>query len=1637
MKATGQAEMSAISRSVTENVDGGKAGLITGTYKKIDQYIFPIYEECLKVVKIPIFLYQFFVYFTFCQVIGTSLWPPILNYIDFNEDSAGKFFYYYFCIFFMCDINDSYVSNVIVIIVLSIFVFFICLANGSMMAYYKHHRRFIRWVLYLTRFSFEFIPFFIMIPLSRFVGMLLLRLCSTPTIDEILIFIFSLIYYAFFTYIYYVTRILLSLTPYLSVSPTACWDGFFMFLFPTCTGLSQLLGYFLTLFDNYIMVIWILFMIAFSLFVIISAGFQPYVKLNTNAIIGSLFASHIMMDVIAIIYLISNKKPSNLSLALIPFFLIFVFVFILKFIYNLVNRNTKKIMYYSTYFDDENFMENHSEQNENSPNAQFDTTAVFNKHKLFKSKLMCNLFLRVGLTEACPMFLDMSLIKYIMNHHPDFVFLCMRFVVLFPGESHILSYLYRESLKMRSYNISQRFLLYQVNKVRNLRQSSASSEVTEQIGRLQALSKQVISEVRSFWKTIPDDPCVFYDLKIKTDSLVDLYEESLEKWPNSIKLHDDLNILLIEGAMDFHYSASIKNRQNLVELGRNFAIDYSFKSLIKAYPFYLKKNIIDSKGRKGRNFLTYTANKRPYSNFEASSSSVLSSSSKTSSSMHDSSGNSDSKLSTGTLDGELDIEIEEKIAKSTFTYPRLRLAYEKALKGRHSHNSMRLKIAAFWTLFLVIASLITSFVVSYGAFDAIIDGNIRMFYYSSFRLEFDNMLTVIVMNWFKRENVIDENLYNAMLKPGSLEGANYQFSQNEIDLTYSGSGDIYSEAFRWLDQCISSFELFIDSTVQLASQRDDVLSIMGGLLESLSLLTVCNDGVPIGYGNFNSLQSIFSYVLQLSSFIILDSETNQSYDYGNSDLMCEIVGNIAVMQAQFDNLSTSMYDSRYTNYIEIEDRLYLILILFAVCLFVLTEPFLIIFLTLFFRDIYKMLHMMKNIDLSVQQEASKHLTVTEHDDGETNTIGYQPAYSISKVYYYVNIFIPATIGIGLFVGSFFVALNTGENLLQIAKWTYFCQVRAPYAVEIYAITAFCVALSSNSNLTQMIGFDMARPIVDFLIYALPIYQGALMQGQQYENVTSILGKSEEFDEINTYDKCNWEMEYGNVTFLNAYRCYPLSRIIQFYCEHAENILLHLTNESFGVNSPIYYLWDMLNYHILDDAARSLILVIRMGYDELSNLHTYMGIICFGGIALLVLCFIFFMLELKKLDYAYDGALMLLKRLPPPDVISNPELYSFLIGNSNDKKNGNMTVAKSAIHLSKDAVICLSRMETIEIVNQSVTNLFGYMPDQLLGQPISVLLQENKIIDQQFNLMRNGEASMVFECSTKATSDDDQLIPVHLYLLGIAENNQAKSFVVIMRDETTLLKKIEDAEKAKERSEKLLFQILPRNIITRINEGETDISFSVPIATVIFIDIVRFSDYSATLSPSQIMENISVIFSNFDTRCAKYEYLTKIKLIGDVYMAAAGLFEQESLAGEAAIQSINFGIEALQALDESNSILDSSLQVRIGMNTDGPIIAGVLGLDKPVFDIIGDPINVASRLQSNGIPGTIQISQSTYDYVQKANFIIEQRGEINLKGKGKKMAYIVHPPVQDSFNFHELIHQQSSILLDQQTIPYAD
>ena len=216
------------------------------------------------------------------------------------------------------------------------------------------------------------------------------------------------------------------------------------------------------------------------------------------------------------------------------------------------------------------------------------------------------------------------------------------------------------------------------------------------------------------------------------------------------------------------------------------------------------------------------------------------------------------------------------------------------------------------------------------------------------------------------------------------------------------------------------------------------------------------------------------------------------------------------------------------------------------------------------------------------------------------------------------------------------------------------------------------------------------------------------------------------------------------------------------------------------------------------------------------------------------------------------------------------------------------------------------------------------------------------------------------------------------------------------------KSLEDAHRQvqieQERSEKLLLNILPGSIADRLRSSDKTIADGFADVTVMFADIVNFTQVAANMSPSQVFAMLNRIFSAFDELAEEYG-LEKIKTIGDAYMVAGGL--REDLTDySAAIADMAVAMRDL--LRRDFTVNASQLEIRIGIGT-GPIVAGVLGKKKFIYDLWGDTVNIASRITSEGVPGMIQCDTMTYHRLA-GSFDFHEPQTIYLKGKGNMTVY---------------------------------
>ena len=214
----------------------------------------------------------------------------------------------------------------------------------------------------------------------------------------------------------------------------------------------------------------------------------------------------------------------------------------------------------------------------------------------------------------------------------------------------------------------------------------------------------------------------------------------------------------------------------------------------------------------------------------------------------------------------------------------------------------------------------------------------------------------------------------------------------------------------------------------------------------------------------------------------------------------------------------------------------------------------------------------------------------------------------------------------------------------------------------------------------------------------------------------------------------------------------------------------------------------------------------------------------------------------------------------------------------------------------------------------------------------------------------------------------------------------------------LLSHLLEAERQK--AERLLLNILPEPIADRLKDNPSIIADSFAEVTVLFADLENFTPRSAQMPPTRVVTLLNEIFSAFDGLVDRHG-LEKIKTIGDAYMVVGGLPVPRADHAEAVAA---LALEMPETISRFRWENGAPIRLRIGINS-GPVVAGVIGTRKFIYDLWGDTVNLASRMQTHGVAGSIQVAPATWEHL-RGKFVLRERGHINVKGKGEMKVYVL-------------------------------
>ncbi|NEO55689.1 MAG: ammonium transporter [Okeania sp. SIO3B5] len=324
--------------------------------------------------------------------------------------------------------------------------------------------------------------------------------------------------------------------------------------------------------------------------------------------------------------------------------------------------------------------------------------------------------------------------------------------------------------------------------------------------------------------------------------------------------------------------------------------------------------------------------------------------------------------------------------------------------------------------------------------------------------------------------------------------------------------------------------------------------------------------------------------------------------------------------------------------------------------------------------------------------------------------------------------------------------------------------------------------------------------------------------------------------------------------------------------------------------------------------------------------------------------------------------------------------------------------RAVMEQAADAFIIHDLAGKIIDVNESTCKSLGYSRQELLNLYIEDI-EENFAYQEFPKKWKNLIPGIPITIEGIHRRKDHKTFPIEVRL-GLLKAGNGKLILALCRDITERKKAETALLLEREKSEKLLLNILPKPIADRLKEGDSTIAEGFTEVTVLFADLVGFTELAGRATPERLVYWLNEIFSRFDLLAEKYG-LEKIKTIGDAYMVVGGLPEPMANHAEA------IALMAIDMLEEVSHFADQQKQdfnIRIGINT-GPVVAGVIGRKKFIYDLWGDTVNIASRMESQGIPGLIQVTEETYQILQH-KFLFVERGLINIKGKGYMMAYLL-------------------------------
>ena len=360
------------------------------------------------------------------------------------------------------------------------------------------------------------------------------------------------------------------------------------------------------------------------------------------------------------------------------------------------------------------------------------------------------------------------------------------------------------------------------------------------------------------------------------------------------------------------------------------------------------------------------------------------------------------------------------------------------------------------------------------------------------------------------------------------------------------------------------------------------------------------------------------------------------------------------------------------------------------------------------------------------------------------------------------------------------------------------------------------------------------------------------------------------------------------------------------------------------------------------------------------------------------------------------------------IMESPIIVKFLQGDydTSSRISSSITDAKKLLKVQEgsipllnyilEGVLVCSADGIIIASNKNYHSMMGNTAEDVLGLNVRSVLPDtlNPIFEAMDVIANGGVLEQTITLETIFLTEEGKKLNTRVSLvvkLDVGEGgNKQTTCGLIISDRSDLITAQTQLLEEKKTVEQLLDTILPHNIAVSLLNGNRDISFEVEKALVLFSDIVSFTPMSSKMTAKQVMTMLNLLFTDFDTDLATFKRVTKLKTIGDAYVCAAGIFEGDGPIEEAATEIVTFATHMQQIIPRLNAKHGYKIHMRIGIDAGGPLICGVLGKEKPLFEVIGETVNISEELEASSLHDKVHISEAVVALIEGRGFKMEPR-----------------------------------------------